>query len=61
MSSAEELVFEKSEYQVVEEFEIEEEVQRPEETRFFTYEDQTSDFIQKLLPTTGRIPKAAIR
>ena len=61
MSSAEELVFEKSEYQVVEEFEIEEEVQRPDEIRFFTYEDQTSDFIQKLLPTTGRIPKAAIR
>jgi hypothetical protein len=61
MASAEELVFDKSEYQVIEEFEFKEEVQRPESIRFFTYEEQASDFIEKLLPTTGRIAKAAIR
>jgi hypothetical protein len=61
MASAEELVFQTSEYQIVEEFEFEEEVQRPEAIRFFTYEEQASDFIEKLLPQTGRIAKAAIR
>jgi hypothetical protein len=62
MASAEELVFDKnSEYQIIEEFEFEEEVQRPESIRFFTYEEQASDFIEKLLPTTGRIAKSAIR
>ena len=61
MASAEELVFQKSDYQIIEEFEFEEEVQRPEAIRFFTYEEQASDFIEKLLPQTGRIAKAAIR
>jgi hypothetical protein len=61
MATAEELVFQKTEYQIIEEFEFEEEVQRPEEIRFFTYEEQASDFTEKLLPQTGRISKAAIR
>lgn len=61
MASAEELVFQKTDYQIVEEFELEEEVQRPESIRFFTYEEQASNFIEKLLPQTGRIAKAAIK
>ena len=61
MASAEELLFTPAEYQVIEEFEFEEEIQRPEEIRFFTYEEQASDFVEKLLPTTGRIAKAVIR
>lgn len=61
MATAEELVFQTSDYQIIEEFEFEEEIQRPEAIRFFTYEEQASDFIEKLLPQTGRIAKAAIR
>ena len=57
-----ELVFDPSkDFQVLEEFEFKEDVQRPETIRFFTYEEQASDFIEKLLPTHGRIPKAAVR
>ena len=57
-----ELVFDPSkDFQVLEEFEFKEDVQRPEAIRFFTYEEQASDFVEKLLPTRGRIPKAVVR
>ena len=60
--SAAELVFDPAkDFQVLEEFEFKEDVQRPETIRFFTYEEQASDFVEKLLPTQGRIPKAVIR
>jgi hypothetical protein len=60
--SAAELLFDPSkDFQVLEEFEFKEDVQRPETIRFFTYEEQASDFIEKLLPTQGRIPKAVVR
>jgi hypothetical protein len=62
MASADELLFDPAQdYQVLEEFEIEEDIQRPEEIRFYTYEQQASDFIERLLPKTGKIPKAVIR
>ena len=57
-----ELVFDPSkEFQVLEEFEFNEDVQRPETIRFFTFEEQASDFVEKLLPTSGRIAKAVVR
>jgi hypothetical protein len=49
------------EFQVLEEFEFNEDIQRPETIRFFTYEEQASDFVEKLLPTRGRIAKAVVR
>jgi hypothetical protein len=59
---AAELVFDPAkDFQVLEEFEFKEDVQRPESIRFFTYEEQASDFVEKLLPTHGRIPKAVVR
>ena len=61
-ASAAELVFDPAnDFQVLEEFEFKEDVQRPEAIRFFTYEEQASDFVEKLLPTQGRIAKAVIR
>lgn len=50
-----------TEFQVMEEFDHDELVQRPEEIRFFTLDQQTSDYIQKILPQTGRIPKGVLR
>ena len=60
--SASELVFDPTkEFQILEEFDFNEDIQRPESIRFFTYEEQASDFIEKLLPASGRIPKAVVR
>jgi hypothetical protein len=50
-----------TEFQVMEELDHEELVQRPEDIRFFTLEQQTTDYIQKILPQTGRIPKGVLR
>lgn len=50
-----------TEFQVMEEFDHDELVQRPEEIRFFTLEQQTTDYIQKLLPQKGRVPKSVLR
>ena len=51
-----------SEFQVLEEFEFDELIQRPEETRFYTLTEQTSDFLEKLLPQSGKkIPKAILK
>ena len=50
-----------TEFQVMEEFDHDELVQRPEGIRFFTLEQQTTDYIQKLLPRSGRVPKSVLR
>lgn len=50
-----------TEYQELEELEFEELVQRPESIRFFTLEEQTTDYFNKLLPTSGRVPKSVLR
>lgn len=60
--SATELLFDPaSEYVVLEEFEFDELIERPATIRFFTYEEQASDFIEKLLPKTGKVAKGVIR
>lgn len=62
MSGAEVLLFDPTtEYQVLEEFEFDEQIERPAAIRFFTYEEQSSDFIEKLLPKSGKIAKGLIR
>ena len=50
-----------TEFEIVEEFDFDESVQRPTEIRFFTFEEQASDFMNKLLPTEGKVSKGAIR
>ena len=50
-----------TEFQVLEDLDHDELVQRPEAIRFFTLEQQTTDYIQKILPQTGRIPKGVLR
>jgi len=50
-----------TEYQVLEEFEFQESIERPAEIRFFTFTEQTTDFLEKLLPRTGKIAKGIIR
>lgn len=50
-----------TEFQVLEEFDHDERIQRPEALRFFTLEQQTTDYIQKLLPKTGRVPKGVLK
>jgi len=62
MSSATELLFDPStDYQVIEEFEFDEEVQRPEAIRFFTFQEQAMDLMENLLPKTGKISKGLVR
>lgn len=62
ISTAGTLLFDPAtEYQVLEEFEFEELVQRPSNIRFFTLEEQTTDYLNKLLPPSGRVPKAVLR
>jgi hypothetical protein len=50
-----------TEFKVIEEFEFDELIQRPESVRFFTLTEQTSDFMDKLLPKTGKISKAILQ
>jgi hypothetical protein len=47
---AETLVFEPGELEILETFDFEEEIQRPEESRFYTLEQQINDFFEKMLP-----------
>jgi hypothetical protein len=56
------LVFDPSkDFQVLEEFEFDELITRPEAVRFFTLGEQTTDLLEKLLPKTGKLTKAALR
>lgn len=50
-----------TEFKVIDEFEFDELIQRPEEVRFFTLNEQTTDFMEKLLPKTGKISKAVLQ
>ena len=50
-----------TEYEIIEEFEFDEDVQRPEAVRFFTYTEQAGDFMEKLLPKQGKVSKGDIR
>jgi hypothetical protein len=62
ISTASTLVFDPAtEYQELEEFEFDELVERPEAIRFFTLEEQTTDYFNKLLPASGRVPKSVLR
>lgn len=54
------LVFEPSEFEILETFDFEEEVQKPEETRFFTLDAQLTDFFEKTLPK-GKVSKHEIK
>lgn len=57
-----ELIFNpETEFEIVEEFNFDEMVQRPSEIRFFTYDEQAADFMNKLLPSKGKISKGLIR
>ena len=48
--------FEPSEYQVLEDIEFDETIQRPEKIRFFTLTEQTTDAYEKLIPR-GRVTR----
>lgn len=50
-----------SEYQVIEEFEFDELIERPSAIRFFTLDEQVVDFVQKLLPKTGKVARGVVR
>lgn len=54
------LIFDPSDFEVLETFDFEEEVQKPEETRFFTLDAQLSDFFEKTLPK-GKVTKHEIK
>jgi len=53
-------VFDPAEFEVLETFDFEEEVQKPEETRFFTLDAQLTDFFEKTLPK-GKVSKHDIK
>jgi len=62
MDSTAELIFNpQTEFEIVEEFNFDESIQRPSEIRFFTYEEQAADFMNKLLPSKGKVSKGMIR
>jgi hypothetical protein len=45
------LVFELTEFEVLEQpFDFEEEIQKPQETRFFTLDEQLTDYFEKSMP-----------
>jgi hypothetical protein len=46
-----------SEFEIIESIEFEEEIQRPEELRFFTLEEQLLDYFEKVLPKKKNITK----
>jgi hypothetical protein len=46
--------FEPEEYQILEEIEVDETIQRPEKVRFYTLEDQLVDATEKLIPRDRR-------
>jgi len=41
------LTFQPEEYEILEEFTFEEEIQRPDELRFFTLDEQLLDYFEK--------------
>ena len=51
-------MFEPSDLEIIETIDFEEEVQRPEELRFFTLDEQLIDYFQKSLPKKKHITKA---
>ncbi len=53
-------MFDPSELEVLETFDFEEEVQKPEDTRFFTLDAQLTDFFEKTLPK-GKVTKHEIK
>jgi hypothetical protein len=46
-----------TEFEVLEEFEYSEEIQRPEALRFYTLDEQLEDYFDKVLPKTRKITK----
>lgn len=46
-----------SEFEVIESFDFEEDIARPESLRFFTLDDQLKDYFEKVLPKKGKITK----
>jgi hypothetical protein len=52
------LVFEPSDLEIIETIDFEEQVQRPEDIRFFTLEEQLVDYFQKSLPKKNHVTKA---
>jgi hypothetical protein len=50
-----------SEFEILETFDFEEEVQRPENLRFFTLKDQLADYFQKMLPKEKNVSKFEIK
>ena len=51
-------MYEPSEFEIIETFDFEEEVQRPEELRFFTLDEQLIDYFQQVLPKKKHVEKA---
>jgi hypothetical protein len=47
---AELFTFEASEFQIIEEIEYDETIQRPEEIRFYTLQEQVTDAFEKMIP-----------
>lgn len=56
---AELFTFEASEFQIIEEIEYDETIQRPEEIRFYTLQEQVTDAFEKMIPK-GRTTKFQI-
>jgi len=56
LNSAELFTFEPSEFQIIEEIDYDETIQRPEEIRFYTLEEQVADAFEKMVPK-GRTTK----
>jgi hypothetical protein len=46
-----------TEFEVIESIDFDEEVARPESLRFFTLDEQLSDYFDKSLPSTGKVTK----
>ena len=46
-----------SEFEIIETLDFEEEVSRPESMRFFTLEEQLTDYFDKVLPKKAKITK----
>jgi hypothetical protein len=44
------LVFDPAEFEILETFDFEEDIQRPEQTRFYTLDEQLVDFFDKMMP-----------
>lgn len=56
----ESLTFDLSEFQVLEDIEFDETIQRPEQIRFFTLQEQTVDAFERLIPR-GRVTKYQLK